>query len=396
MSLFLQDIKKPLKNFIEMQNNIKIVTGKEEFKKIQIEWSELVKKIKNRRFFHYYEWYESYINALETNLKSIFFVVLSNSTCTEAIIPLKKVKEFCFDILELPNHSHLTLRDIIYPECLQKNESIQKLVAHFISSKKFKWDFIRLSCLLPDSCALSAFRNYSGIKIIRKLGSCCYIPTQSYEKIEANLSRSMRKILKRKLKKAKAIGEIKNRSYKTLSELTKVYPIFLDLEPSGWKGIKGTKSAIKCNQDLIKFYYSLLSGFSVYGECIIDILYIDERPISGQFGFIINDTCYLLKCGYDVTVSQISPGNLHRDLLLKKYAQKPNIKYFNLVSGEYILWHKQWKASSHDTYEVIIFNRTLKALLAFSYIQAKEFIKPYYRFFIKPMLKKIRFLTSKI
>jgi len=139
-----------------------------------------------------------------------------------------------------------------------------------------------------------------------------------------------------------------------------------------------------------------LNRFSAYGECVIDILFIDERPISAQFGFIINDTYYLLKCGYDEAMSHISPGNLHRDLLLQTYAPKKNIKYFNLISGEYILWHKQWNASSLDTYEVIIFNRTLKALLAFSFIKTKEFIKPFYRSFIKPMFKKIRFLTAKI
>jgi len=376
-----------------MENNIKIVTGKEEFEKIQKDWSEIVKKIHNRRFFQYYEWYESYINALETNLESIFFVVLSNSVFTEAIIPLKKIRGVYFNILELPDHNHLTLRDIIYPECLQKKESIQKLMAHLMSSQKFKWDFIRLSCLLPDSCALNAFKNYSGTKIIRKLGACCYIPTQSYEKIKANLSKNMRIQLKTILRKAKAIGEIQNRSYNTLSELTKAYPVFLDLEPSGWKGITGTRSAIKCNQDLIKFYNSLINRFSVYGESIIDILYIDERPISGQLGFIIKDTYYLLKCGYDVSMSHISPGNLHRDFLLKKYAQKQNIKYFNLVSGKQILWHSQWKASSLDTYEVIIFNKTLKGILAFAYMKTKEFIKPFYRSFIKPILKKISLLT---
>jgi hypothetical protein len=203
----------------------------------------------------------------------------------------------------------------------------------------------------------------------------------------------MRNILKRQFKKAKAIGEIKNKSYKTLAELTKIYPVFLDLEPSGWKGIKGTKSAIKCNQDLIKFYYSLLSGFSVYGECIIDILYLKERPISGQFGFIINDTSYLVKCGYDEAMSHISPGNLHRALLLKKYAQKQNIKYFNLVSGEQQLWHSQWKASSLDTYEVIIFNKTLKGILAYTILKTKEFIKPFYRSLTKPMFKKTPLLT---
>ena len=376
-----------------MGNNIKIVTTKEEFEKIQEDWLAIVKKIHNRRFFQYYEWYESYINALETSLESIFFVVLSNSAFTEAIIPLKKIKGVFCNILELPNHNHLTLRDIIYPECLQKKESIQKLVADLMSFRKFKWDFIRLSCLLPDSCALNAFRNYSGIKIIRKLGTCCYIPAESYDKIKANLSRSMRKTLKRKYKKAKGIGEIHNRSYQTLSELTKAYSVFLDLEPSEWKGITGTRSAIKCKQDLIKFYNSLINSFSVYGECIIDILYIDDRPISSQFGFVINDTYYLLKCGYDVTVSQISPGNLHRDLLLKKYAQNPNIKYFNLVSGKQILWHSQWNASSLDTYEVLIFNKTLKGLLAFASIKMKEFIKPFYRSFIKPMLKKIPLLA---
>jgi CelD/BcsL family acetyltransferase involved in cellulose biosynthesis len=189
---------------------------------------------------------------------------------------------------------------------------------------------------------------------------------------------------------------MQNRSFKTLSELAKAFPVFLDLEASGWKGIKGTGSAIKCNENLIKFYNFLLTRFSEYGESIIDILYIDERPISGQLGFIINDTYYLVKVGYDEAMSHISPGNLHRELLLKTYAPKQQIKYFNLVSGEYTLWHKQWNASSHDTYEVVIFNRTIKALLAFSYIQTKEFIKPFYRSFIKPMLIKIRFLTAKI
>lgn len=378
-----------------MKQNIRIETGKNGFKKIQKDWNEVIKKLSNKRFFHYSEWYESYIEALEKNLESLFFIVIENYTVTEAIIPLKKTKSACFEILELPTHNHLTLRDIIFPECFQTNESIKNLVKYLISYKKIKWDFIRFSCLLPDSCALKAVNKYSGLKVVRKKSTCCYIPIQSFEKIEANLSQNMRKQLKRARKRSKTIGELHHESFQTLSELAKGFPIFCDLEASGWKGIKGTGSAIKCNENLIKFYNSLLNRFSEYGASKIDILYIDDRPISGELQLIINNTTYLLKGGYDEAMGHISPGQLLRELLLKTYAQKQKIKCFNLVSGEYILDHKRWKPSTYDTYEVVIFNRTLKALLAYSYIKAKEFIKPFYRSFIKPMLTKIGFLSAK-
>jgi hypothetical protein len=75
-----------------MEHSVRIATGKAEFKKIQKDWSELVNKINNKRFYHYYEWYESYFNALEPNLESILFVVLSIRNVAEAIIPLKKTR----------------------------------------------------------------------------------------------------------------------------------------------------------------------------------------------------------------------------------------------------------------------------------------------------------------
>jgi len=373
------------------KQNIRIETGKNGFEKIQNDWSELTKKINNKRFFHYFEWYESYIEALEKNLEALLFIVMENCSEAEAIIPLKKIKSGCFDILELPDHNHLPLRDIIFPECFQTKNSINNLVESLQSFKKLKWDFMRLSCLLPDSCALKAFNKYSGPKVVRKLSTCCYIPLQSFEKFEANLSKNMCKQLKRARKKARALGEMQNRSFQTVTELAKAFPVFLDIEASGWKGIKGSGSAIKCNDNLIKFYKILLNKFSKFGESRIDILYIDERPISGELQLCINDTSYSLKGGIDEAMRHISPGQLHRELLLKTYSREQKIKYFNLVSGEYIQDHKRWKASSHDTYEVIIFNRTFKALPAFSYLQAKEIIKPFYKSYAKSMLKKTPF-----
>ena len=85
-----------------MEQSIRIATGKAEFKKLQKDWSELLNKISNKRFYHYYEWYKSYFNALEPNLESIFFVVLSSRSVAQAIIPLKKIRGAIFEFLELP------------------------------------------------------------------------------------------------------------------------------------------------------------------------------------------------------------------------------------------------------------------------------------------------------
>ncbi|MFC1818594.1 GNAT family N-acetyltransferase [Thermodesulfobacteriota bacterium] len=368
---------------MQKKPKISIKTGKNGLKEIQSDWNKLVDLLSPKRFFHYFEWYESYIDALEKNLESFFFILIKNDTDVEGIIPLIKRKEGFFNILELPHHAHLPLRDIIYPDCNQTKESIENLIEYLASLKGFNWDFIRFSCLLPDSCGLKFFEKYSGTKFVRKINTCDYIPIQPYEKIEANLSRNMRNQLKRARKKAKAIGKLHNESFQTLSELSKAFQILLDLESSGWKGMAGTKTAIICNEKLLNFYNLLLKGFSIFEASRIDILFVDTLPIAGQLGFVIGDTCYQLKIGYNEEMSHISPGNLHIELLLKKFAQDQKLKYFNLVSGANQKWHKKWKPSSYDTYEVIVFNRTFKGYLALAYFKTKEFLKPYYHAYIK-------------
>lgn len=180
---------------------LEIYYGVSGLNSIESDWNRLVNEVNNKRYYHYYEWYDSYINSLEHEPESVLFCVFRNATNVVAIVPLKRTEwrfsAFSLTVLEIPSHPHLPLRDIVFPECYQ-SESITKSILNILKkSDRLDWDIINLSGLLEDSLAAKSFGNCQSRNISEDVKYNAYLKISPCETVFKTISSSMRNNLKR-------------------------------------------------------------------------------------------------------------------------------------------------------------------------------------------------------
>lgn len=377
-----------MNNSLVQTRRIKIVRGIPGLHEIKDDWEQLTSKLETRRYYHFFDWYGSYLKTLEINPDTIFFCVLYCNDKAEAILPLRKttlaVTGITFDILELPEHSHLPLGDIIFPECYQTKTSVNFLLKQLRKSAELRWDFIKLAGLLPGSTATSALLDHgNAFCITEKIRSCDYLETSSHGEFYTKLSKNMRSYLKKHNKKFAQEGHLSFEQFTELPEVEEAFPIFLEVEASGWKGKQGTCSAIKCHKNLSTFYLQVIQAFSGRKAGKINILRLDDKAISAQYALIVDDTCYLLKIGFDENFKHLSPGNIHLEYLLKYLEKSPEIKFLNLITDA--AWHERWNVSRLDVVQIFLFNRTFKGLIFLSLLYMKQYLRPVYHATLKKL-----------
>jgi CelD/BcsL family acetyltransferase involved in cellulose biosynthesis len=350
---------------------LRIYRGMEGFREIQPIWGRLTGQMAHPSYWHFYAWYESYMASLEPNPDAMLFGILYCGNEAIALLPLREKQMLCLgmklNVLELPNHNHMKLRDIIFPEHNRTQNHIRALAAEVLRSDLLKWDCLAMSNLTADSGAAAFLKAAPFPRILEWMGTCSYIEIgSSYEDFLRNISKSLRKNLRVSNKRATAAGRLKNDLIRKPAELGPALQTFMELEGSGWKGAAGAGSAICTDPRLVEFYRNVVTRFGEMGACEIALLYLNERSIAGTLGFAIGDTLYSLKIAYDERYASMSPGNLQREKILQRYIAEGEVKYLNLVSGDSYAWHQRWKTLKMDTYAGFIFKRRLKPLTLFA------------------------------
>lgn len=372
--------------FFTEKTYVKMYQGLSGFNFIKEDWRQLQNKIEAKRYFHFVEWYESYIKHIEADPDSLLFFTLYKNNTIQAILPFKQRKRPCYGInfstLELFIHPHFPLRDIIFPECYQSNSSIQQLINELQKEFSQNWDVIDLSGVLADSLALKVFNNGT-LSICNWIKPSSYLDINPSEKVFANLSKNMRGALRKQNKKFSRAGSFHTTSIRKYPELKHAYNEFLRLESSGWKGANGTNSAISCHDNLTFFYEDILKNFSKYNASEVNILNLNDKAVSAQLSIVIDDTRYILKIGHDPKVDNLGPGNIHVENVILE-SEREGLKFINLISNA--SWHQRWKVDKNDVMQLLLFRKSLKGLFLYLCTKADQLLRPIYYTKIKPVL----------
>jgi CelD/BcsL family acetyltransferase involved in cellulose biosynthesis len=355
---------------------LRIYRGLEGLAAIRESWLALLSKMDRKGFWHYYEWYESYLEHLEPDPRRLFFYVLYDGSAALAILPFKsrqrRLNGVPLNILELPKHPHMKLKDILLPGRSTTDELSEVLMGELRRQQLPPWDAIVMHDLLPDACALRAFARISSLKIVEPHDTCDYINIDSGRANDDGMSKQLRKSLRVSNRRAAAQGPLTMTTAQSPEELEASLQAFLSIEASGWKGPQGTRTAIQCDPKLSAFYGDLVRKFGGQKACEVALLRLNGHPIAGTFSMVVDDTSYSLKIAYDETQSHLSPGNLQREKLIQNYSQRKNIRYLNLVSGNASPWHRRWNIDSIKTCRMFLFNRTPKGLFAYALMNTRR------------------------
>jgi len=316
-----------------------------------------------RRFFHFREWYQSYLETIERETNSVVFCVVyagDDDDTPVALLPLKQglhtVAGVRVRTLELPRHDALHLRDILVTDSAREKLSLAELTQLLKGARELRWDVLALWHCVEDSCVVAAHKLQapSRTSCTRRFG-CDHVRLGPWEQLSQTLSKNFIRHLRKCNNRAKSVEGLKFEMINTLPELEAALAAFLDVEASGWKALKGT--AIKQDERLVSFYKKVVEHFGPFGGCEIHLLRANDKPIGGLLLLVTDDTVYVPKVAYDEDFARIGPVHLLFENFFTQCEKRPNLRELNFTSDS--SWHDVWKPARSNVYNIYAFNTTL-------------------------------------
>ncbi len=350
----------------------------------------LEKTLPKQRLLHFIAWYRALLTSLEKKPEDIVFCVVSKEEDAKAIIPLKKINRWCLGMklrcLQLPNHPCMPFGDYLVTIDETADNFAKSFFEQLTHTKEFTWDYLEFPHVPAGSKATFAFVSLSGYRATTdQIDHVDFIPVSTYEDYKKKLSKKFRSNLNRARKNLQKEGGLEYCTYSSVEELKSVYPEFLELESSGWKGEQGT--AVKLT-DYRTFFQNLIHSFGEMRRCEIHMLRLNGKGIAGQFLLRNEDSLFRLKIAYDEYYAKFAPGNVLFEETLQRCDQRPEISFFNLVSGA--AWHGKWKPEQYPTYELRLFRRTFRGWISYHQKRWQRGITKFAYKHIRPIYRRIR------
>lgn len=354
---------------------------------IREDWKSVTRALDKPRFFHLYEWYESYLTTMSDS--PVYFVLARRKGAPVGVIPLvlspQRFAGMKLRCLSLPHHPHMLLCDAPVTNEGAGNITMRELITYLRRQRGIRWDALFFPNLLEDSGLLSALNDGStALQISEPQNHCDYLPCLPPDELAARFSQNFRGNLRKARNKLAKFNRVEFISIRSPQEIDLALDQFLAVEASGWKGEAGERSAIKLGGRVLAFYQSLTRNFSRIGACEINLLRAEGKCIAGQFCLLAGDTSYILKIGYDEAYAQAAPGNMLLEHTIHRYFREGAIKYVNLVTDA--LWHSCWRPLSYVVYRAWGFNITAAGLTAYLLLRAKRRFNYAYLRWLKPLI----------
>jgi CelD/BcsL family acetyltransferase involved in cellulose biosynthesis len=354
---------------------------------IREDWKSVTRALNKPRFFHLYEWYESYLNTLSDS--PVYFVLARRKGAPVGVIPLsispQRLAGTKLRALSLPHHPHMLLCDASLTNEGADHITMRELIKYLRRQRRLEWDVLFFPNLLEDSGLLSALNaGPPALRILEPQTRCNYLPCFQPDELAARFSQNFRGNLRKARNKLAKLNRVEFISTRSRPEIDLALDEFLAVEASGWKGAAGERSAINLDGRVLGFYQSLTGNFSRIGACEINLLRAEGRCIAGQFCLITGDTSYILKIGYDESYAQIAPGNMLLEHTIHRYLREGAIKHVNLVTDT--PWHSCWRPQSYAVSRAWVFNITSAGLTAYSLLHAKWPLSCAYKQWLKPLM----------
>lgn len=360
--------------------NIKHVRGREGLHSIKDEWTLLTNSMSRKRFFHLYEWHQSYINSFEQDADSVYFFLLSENNRPIAIVPLalRKIRFFGIPLSIFRTYPDTILLGGI-TDCIIADNSrpLLRSLIDYLNTSGFSWQVVDIWKCLDDSCVVGELEKDARLNYVRTPTEYSgYITKATLDEIANEVATRKKKKSNRKLKKLKTMGEVEVSVASKSANFREHLESFMMTEASGWKGASGT--AIISDPNYKEFFYQLTDALSQIDGCEISLLNLDGKSIAGLFGIVINDTYYALKIAYDENYSNVSPGLVLFDQVFRQLSEQGIIQQCNFITN--IDWMSRWNPSTNTTYKVLIFNKSIVGQLgSLVYRTAKLTRFPRYR-----------------
>ena len=223
------------------------------------------------------------------------------------------------------------------------------------------------------SPGLEAFRSAASraryVRHERMLERSPYVDiTGDWQSYEAGLSRKFLRDADRRWRKLEQEGEVAVEVADGSSRLDELLHDGFRIEPSGWKGSRGT--AILADAPAYRFYTQMAEWAASRGWLRLAFLRVDGCAVAFQLGVEEGGVYYFIKGGYDPAFSRYAPARLLvRAMLERAFAR--SLRSFEFLGSDEP-WKLEWTQSTRERRELRAFRRTPAGLgrwAAFEYVR---------------------------
>lgn len=364
----------------------------EDVSRLRDDWLRLAQALDSSGFFHSPDWHESYLRSFGMGAGDSCVVRAIRDGQTRAVMPLCASRRTLAGVavrsLELPHNTHMLLCDAPIARGESRPEVLRELMRFLRRASPFRWDVLLLPNLPDGACLHDAIVSGVEMSVVREQGRCDILPCGGYAEMLKGFSKNFRGNLRKARNKLNAATEVHFESTRDPRALRDALTAFLDLEASGWKGDRGTRSAVKFDCTTSRFYEALCETFSRSGACEINLLRVGGRPVAAQFCLLAGRVSYMLKIAYDESFAPLAPGNMLLEHTMQRYERSGEVHAVNLVTDAD--WHASWKPRSIGVSSAWVFNRTPRGLLAWAAFRARLAAGRAYRERLLPLIQSMR------
>jgi CelD/BcsL family acetyltransferase involved in cellulose biosynthesis len=321
--------------------------GLEGLQRLAPEWTALAESLPGVRFMHFPEWYRAYVCSLAPDPARVWFIAAYRNQELVAVFPLEfqyhrigALRPLVFGTID---DGQMQLSDFIFAQIAENQHLLYDLTQWLRTQRTLRWHELRLRKVPEDSSIAYALkaRLPAATVALRHDGSSYFLTNGTYEQATRAMSGSFKRNLRRLARRAEQSAPLRFESYRQPAALRDAFEIMIDIEGSGWKGTSGTASAIRCCPAMLGFYRALVSEFGARDACVINILWLGERAVAGQFCLQIGSTLNVLKIGFSDAHSSIAPGNLLLERTIQHACEDRGIDILSLVNQP--SWSKNFK-----------------------------------------------------
>jgi CelD/BcsL family acetyltransferase involved in cellulose biosynthesis len=332
------------------------------------EWTTLAASIPGARFNHFPEWYQSYLTSGCCDPARIWFIAAYRNQELVAIFPLQNqthsVSILRPRFLGTIDHDELQLSDFVFAPTAANANLLDELTRWLRTQRVLRWDVLRLMKVPDDSSlAFAARARLPSMTVATRYEASAYFDTSgTYEQATHAMTNKFRSNLRRRTRLAENRAPLRFQCYRQQEELNSAFNIFLEIETSGWKGVTGRSSAIRCRPKVLAFYAETVREFSARNECIVNLLWHGEQAIAAQFGLHIGRTLHILKVGYRDLNSLLAPGILLQDRTIRHACEDASVDTLSMVNDPD--WALSFRPKTLDVWKYFAPNWNARGLLA--------------------------------
>ncbi len=344
----------------ESPAKVTVVHGPDGLRALWPVWSRLRNRTETSGFYRHPEWYRGMAGALEPDPENLYVFHVRGSSGGEGLLPLRYDAERRWWLA--PLHRHVNLYDAVAGAHLTGAGLLDTVLASLQDQPQLPWDCMVLARIPLGGVlgqALGAARVPAAM--VRWDGNSAWFDLEAGEGPLAGAAGAFRRNLRRLERRLEQRGQVALDIVDRPGQILEAWSDFLRLEASGWKGARGTGSAIVLQPDVRRFYEQLLAAWGPEGKCRIHLLRLDGRILAAHFAVVDGDTLSLLKIAYDESAASLGPGLMLLYKLLRREWEQKQFRRLSLVTDP--PWAERWGPHRERLLRAVIFNRTLRGRL---------------------------------